>query len=173
MTPKEKLLEAVRHGYCVDESGNVFLKDKEVGQWTNNDGYRYIYLKISGNKCIIFTHRLMAYQKFGMVIFDKKIHVRHLDGNRINNSFDNIAIGTASENRMDIPRHIRVAIGKKANSLRKISAPTIDFVMKLISDRKSGLTISEIMQKHSISKDRYYYVTRYSSLGAKVRESLQ
>lgn len=53
------------------------------------------------------VHRLQAFQKYGENLFDSGMEVRHLDGNKENNSYDNIVIGTHSENMRDIPEAIR------------------------------------------------------------------
>lgn len=39
-------------------------------------------------------HRLQAYQKFGDKIYEDGIVVRYLNGDRYDNSYDNIGIGT-------------------------------------------------------------------------------
>ena len=62
------------------------------------------------------VHRLQAYQKFGDKIFESGTVVRHLDGNSLNNNFDNIEIGTQQENMMDIPTEQRIAHAKHAAS---------------------------------------------------------
>ena len=58
------------------------------------------------------VHRLQAYQKFGDKIYLKNIHVRHKNNISTDNSFENILIGTPSENAMDNPKEDRV---KRAN----------------------------------------------------------
>ena len=53
-------------------------------------------------------HRFMGYLKFGDEIYTKGMQVRHLDGNPLNNSWDNIAIGTQRDNTYDIPKEKRL-----------------------------------------------------------------
>lgn len=55
----------------------------------------------------VSVHRLVAYQKYGDKIYEEGIEVRHLDGNTLNFSEDNISIGTHSENMLDIPQEKR------------------------------------------------------------------
>lgn len=50
---------------------------------------------------------MVAYMKFGDKIYEHGMVVRHLDGNHFNNCFDNIEIGTQTDNIMDIPKEIR------------------------------------------------------------------
>ena len=45
--------------------------------------------------------------------------MRHLNGNEMDNSWDNIGIGTHSDNMMDMPKEVRVAKAKHASSFLK------------------------------------------------------
>lgn len=55
----------------------------------------------------VFVHRLVAYQKYGDKIYEEGIEVRHLDGNTLNFSEENIEIGSHSDNMLDIPKKKR------------------------------------------------------------------
>ncbi len=58
-----------------------------------------------GKKIQVFVHHLMAYKKFGQIFIDgfdstgEELIVIHLDGNSLNNSYDNIFLGTRSDSR--------------------------------------------------------------------------
>lgn len=56
----------------------------------------------------VLVHRIQALQKFGDKIFKDGIVVRHLNGEKTDNSWDNIAIGTHKDNAMDIPKEQRL-----------------------------------------------------------------
>jgi hypothetical protein len=86
--------------------------------YTNKNGYLFFSVRFNNIKHPknIPVHRLQAYQKFGDTIFDKNVVVRHLDGNPQNNSYENIGIGTQSENMYDIPKEKRIAHAKHASS---------------------------------------------------------
>ena len=110
---KEKLFYEM--GYRVSVEGQTIShKGNEVGFM--RAGYLHAGTTIKGRviKCPI--HRLQAYQKYGDLIYENAIEVRHLNGNKIDNSWDNIAIGTHSNNMMDIPEHIRIANALHATS---------------------------------------------------------
>jgi hypothetical protein len=53
----------------------------------------------------VFVHHLMAYKKFGKIFIDgfdssgAELIVIHLDGNTLNNSYDNIILGTRTDAR--------------------------------------------------------------------------
>jgi len=62
------------------------------------------------------SHKVIAYSLWGRSAFEEGIEVRHLDGNSHNNSIENLALGTSSENQLDKPQSIR---SKAAQSARK------------------------------------------------------
>jgi endoglucanase Acf2 len=86
---------------------------------------------------------MQAFKKYGYEMFKEGILVRHLNGVPTDNSYDNIAIGTASDNMMDIPVSVRRKKSSKANNVHN----HID----IIKDRKNGMTYAELMSKYNIS----------------------
>lgn len=74
---------------------------------------------IKWKKIFVPIHRFVAYQIYWDVIFARWVEVRHLDGNKDNNSKTNIAIWTHSDNMMDIPKHKRIEMAKRAASFVK------------------------------------------------------
>lgn len=102
--------------------------------------------------CMI--HRLQAYQKFGDKIYEKGIVVRHLNGDRYDNSYDNIDIGTNKDNKNDIPKEL-VSINCGQIS-RNYSKETIESIRK---DYENGMSYSNIMIKYNISsKGTVHYI---------------
>ncbi len=85
-----------------------------------------------------------------------KVHVRHLNGAKENNCFSNIAMGTASDNSMDIPKEVRVSQAKRAASAkRKLN----DSQLRMFrADRSGGMTIDKLATKYGISKTGAYYI---------------
>ncbi len=113
------LLEAVEKGYTIIE-GKIFHKGLQLKG--NCPKSRYIKFSIrtkDGKVAQVNVHRLVAYQKYGDKIFEKGIHVRHLDSDSINNLEDNIAIGTKSENELDKPPSVRMRAALIASSFSK------------------------------------------------------
>lgn len=107
---------ASKRGYVVCEKGTLYNpKGVEIGY--KNEKYYYTKIRVKGKPIKLKIHRLQAYQKYGGVIYDKGIVVRHKDGDSSNNSWDNILIGTQSENMMDIPKQIRIKRAIKASSV--------------------------------------------------------
>jgi len=116
---KEKIeIIASHRGYQVTDEGQVIgARGEPLSKVTiTSHGYHYFSLRVNGKSPRLYTHRLQAYQKYGSKLYEEGIEVRHLDGNRLNNSWDNILIGTHSENMMDIPQQIRIKRAKYASS---------------------------------------------------------
>lgn len=67
----------------------------------------------------------MAYQKYGDRIYNPRMVVRHLDGNPLNNSWENIAIGTQSENNMDKPPELRRRMAVHASSFMTVYSKSL------------------------------------------------
>lgn len=144
MTKANKILiESSKKGYKVDKEGYVIgLKGNKLSlNVISNIGYHYFSFRLDKLRVIVNTHRLQAFQKYGDKIFEEGIVVRHLDGNPLNNSWENIAIGTHSDNMMDIP-----ALKRRIKS----SHPKHDH-SEIIKDREDGMTYSEIMEKYNIT----------------------
>ena len=81
----------------VDKDGNIYKRLMPKG-----NRYLKFGLTINGKRLYIPIHRLQAFQKFGMKMFEPGIEVRHLNNNNYDNSWDNIALGTRSENMLDL-----------------------------------------------------------------------
>ena len=111
----DKIKMAHDKGYRVTKNGK-FLNPNgiEIGDVQNNR--LRVSIRLSKKRIIIHCHRLQAYQKFGDKMFEEGIVVRHLDGNSLNNCWDNIAIGTSSDNSMDRPEDDRIKHAKHASS---------------------------------------------------------
>jgi len=116
----------------------------------SNSGYLYCTLRRDGKRRILNVHQLQAYQKYGDVIFNDSIHIRHLNGNPKDNSWDNISIGTQSDNMMDIPKDVRVRSAKKAASyLRRFN---VCIIKEIRSKRALGYTLQELADEYNSSK---------------------
>lgn len=154
---KMAILEAINRGYTVDKKGNVIsptnnLLSTEGTRNLNGIHYKMFAITLKNKKRTnIKVHRLVAYLKYGDVIFEKGIVVRHINGDHKDNSWDNILIGTYSENMMDKPKNIRMNAAIKATSFcRKYSK---DFLEKLFKDRfENNMTYKSLTSKYDIGK---------------------
>ncbi len=149
------LLLAIEKGYRVDKHGDVYSKHgrKRVLR-TNKSGYLFFSIRIGNNKSHqVPVHRLQALQKYGSGMF-KHDCVRRLNGNKGDNSWENIAIGSIMDNWMDIPANIRIKITSEAN--QKYS---IDTVKEIRKRHKNGEKMKSLMADYGItSKGTFSFI---------------
>jgi hypothetical protein len=129
---------------------------------------RALYFDGSGYSCFghlfedgvrrISVHRLVAYKKFGEALFAPGIVTRHLDGNPRNNHPDNIAIGTHSDNMMDIPKAVRQQKAVAAASrLRKFSEDTVAEIRR---KKAAGASLKQLSAEYGAQKSTLSYIVR-------------
>lgn len=88
--------------YTISESGKVNNGRKDLKTFQNQGGYECLKLTdVGGNKKHFTLHRLVATHFIPNP--ENKPEVNHLDGNKSNNSVDNLEWCTSSENK----RHAR------------------------------------------------------------------
>jgi len=137
-------------GYYVDKDGTCFSKSGKVLKGTlTKSGYIVISTRIDGKTIKIGVHRLQAYQKYGEEIYKEGIKVRHFDNYSLNNSWDNILIGTNQDNMLDIPKEIRLKTAITASNSIKVYSD--ELVQEIKDYRNLGHTYLEIMSKYNIS----------------------
>lgn len=141
------LIEAFKRGYVIDLKGNCFnSKGSLIKGSVAKSGYRKFGIRFEGAAFPVFFHRLQAYQKYKEDMFKKGMEVRHKNNIQLDNTFDNILIGTHSQNMMDREKLDRLNSAVYATS----------FMVKhnhksIISDRNKGMTYKALMEKYSIS----------------------
>ena len=133
-------------GYKVEKDGTCISKSGKILLGTINNGYKTISTKLLGKTIKVRVHRLQPYQKFGEEIYKENIMIRHMDSNSLNNSWDNLKIGTHSDNMMDQSKEIR--INKASNAHKKYSD---ELVIEIKADRDSGYSYKDLMLKYNIS----------------------
>ncbi len=152
MNSKSKLILAQSKGYYIDKLGIIYSKRGVVKGNINKKGYRMFIMRSNNRLYNVATHRLVGYQKFGDKIFETNMLIRHLNGNPSDNSYDNIGIGTPSDNMMDIDKKIRQLRSKQAN--KKYSEETIELWRK---EHMSGISYKNLSIKYSIGKSMLSY----------------
>ena len=103
-----RLMQVIKAGYKVF-SNRVYAPDgSEQKLYITNNGYpAFTYGLKNINRGLVHVHRMVAFQKYGDLIFKKGCQVRHLDSNKLNFSANNIDIGTGVENWWDRPKSMR------------------------------------------------------------------
>lgn len=121
----DKIIIAANKGFIVSEEGVLYNK-KGVTVGSVLQGYHRCTIKVSGKNEYFHTHRLQAFQKYGYKLFDEGILVRHSNGNSEDNSWENILIGSSSDNMFDIPKNIRIKKALHATSfMRKFDKDSV------------------------------------------------
>lgn len=168
MTERERLDKAIQRGYKVDDTGIVISPyGRTLVGYIDNRGYTKIGVRYEDiSSYPIYIHRLVAYLKFGERLFDPGIETRHFNGNKLDNSNNNILIGTHSDNMQDIPKEVRKRTAQTAaNYLRKL---TEQEVVQLRTDYKNGLRYKYLTNKYNIAKSTIWYIINkvtYGSVG--------
>jgi len=105
--------------------------DFDTGEFVSHTGLRKIP-KLYGKQRYPSTaimrkqhfpiHKFVAYLLYGEISFAADVEVRHLDGNTLNLSKENIVLGTSADNQMDKSSDARSAAARKARAAQ--SRPT-------------------------------------------------
>jgi len=156
------LLEAQKHGYTCSKDGRVFSrKGREVGYTEDkrDEGgmcYRRFTVNVGKrpNRKTYHPaiHQFVALNKYGLVDFLSADCVRHLNGNSLDNSWGNIALGIVLDNIMDRePEERREhAIKASSHNMRK-DWHTIE------QRRYMGATYNELSTQFGVSKGTLSY----------------
>ena len=141
------ILEAYNRGYRVTKEGSVKgIKTKELSLSKNKKGYYSFNIRYDNKVTRVFVHRLQAYQKYGKKLFNEEVLARHLNGDSTDNSWDNILIGTQSDNMMDISEEERISKSLHATSfIRKYNKEEVK------KFHKKSKSYKETMEKFHIS----------------------
>lgn len=148
-----KTKEAYEKGYrCTKEGTVISHKNRSVGS-INNEGYHYFTIRVMGKNRKVLSHRLQAYQKYGESLFDEGIEVRHVNSDRADFSWDNILIGTHSDNMMDQPEEVR-----KEKALKAFKARPIQYDKVSVLKHYDEFGWSKTLKKYKMSKGNLSYL---------------
>lgn len=149
---------AKEKGYIVDESGIVWRSGRVIQVTKSRDGRSRFRIRDSRGKVVnIPVHRLIGYQKFGDIIFNVGMQVRHLDDDYTNNSMSNIDVGTQSDNMMDVPPDVRLSRAKHAASFNsnKVMAGGVIFDSYTDAAKHFGISDNGIRKRIKLRWDGY------------------
>jgi len=109
------IVEAFNRGYRILKNGDILSPTNKIRvPCYMASGYPFFNIRINKKICSIPAYKLCAYQKYGELSFACDC-IRHLDGNKRNTSWDNIELGTFSENALDKPEGERIRAAKIAS----------------------------------------------------------
>jgi hypothetical protein len=91
--------------YGVTKTGKIysFKRNKFLKLCDNGTGYKVVYLRINKQRYVKCVHRLVLEAFIGLC--PKGMECCHRDGNKWNNSLDNLRWDTRSNNSFDSVRH--------------------------------------------------------------------
>lgn len=151
------MIWSLKNGVTVDRCGIVKKKNGKIIKLRENSyGYKVFTAGPRERRVPVKVHCAVAFLKFGNSLFEEGQVVRHLNGHRTDNRWENIGIGTRSQNALDIPRDKRLEMAIHAASfLWKLSSKD---VKNLRSERESGANYKYLCKKYKVSKSTVSYV---------------
>ena len=157
---KPHLPLAKEKGYVVDEEGYVTSpRGTKLSPFPVRGGYLSFSMRIGEKSVKVPVHQLVAFQKFGEAYLVDGVQARHLDGNNQNNTWDNIDIGTATENAQDKPVEVRrracsiagkAGKGRARHFMRKLSFEQAEQIRKEYAS--GGVTQKQLAKKYNVGK---------------------
>ena len=142
-------LVAFTEGYRVNELGEVIKpngKICKINSWPKGKNLSYYVFGFRGYK--IQVHHLVAMQKYGVEWLLGNLLVRHKNNDSLDNTFDNIILGTKSDNWHDIPIEKReIHLGK----VHKASRIFTDDQVREIRTNKDKLSLKKMADKYNCS----------------------
>lgn len=129
---------SAKRGYFVDNSGQMFTPNRTLVQTKNRQGYIKCTVSINGKNKTLTAHRLVAYNKYKDKIYEAGVVVRHLDGDKLNNKYNNICIGSNLDNCLDIPAEERLerALNATKKTIKYDADEVLNYYIKCGRSRK-------------------------------------
>lgn len=145
---KNRYQAVLNLGYYVDSVGNLKYRGFDYSHlpYVDDKGYKVFNYTNAYKKSVkIKVHRLQAFQKFGYDLFQNYL-VRHVDGNKLNNSYLNIDIGDCIDNYKDKSRFEKLKYSIIKSGL-KVSERN-----NLRNDYKNGVSVKELCEIYNLKK---------------------
>ena len=100
---KQAYLIGYRFDFNTQELVLISGKRRDGRRVLSKFTYPTFSVKLSGCNFTVFVHRLAMYQVYGDILFEQGVVVRHLNDIPTDLRFENLAVGTSSDNILDIP----------------------------------------------------------------------
>jgi len=94
----EKFIQIKDHNYFVGDKGSIKGLKKLLSPKTKSNGYKEVQIYINKKPLMKYVHRLVAEYWIGEI--PKGYNINHIDGNKANNTLENLEIVTPSQNRL-------------------------------------------------------------------------
>lgn len=146
------VIDAIQRGFSVNLEGIVFRPDGEVQKLclpSAPDNQYYTFpISFNGGRVHVRVHRMVAFLKFGEAALLPGVHARHLDGDSLNNQWDNIAIGSQSQNMMDRTPSARSDHARSASRSRSLPDSTW---CEIEQRHREGMSFKAIRAEYGIA----------------------
>lgn len=131
--------------YEITRDGRVIshkrITPKEIKPFLDRDGYKRVTLQIDGKPKHFTIHRLVA--STYLINECDKPEINHIDGNKLNNSLENLEWVTRSENTQKAyDNQQQIALGKP-----KLNPELV----KEIRENKQNLNREQLARKYNVS----------------------
>jgi len=137
----------IENKYTIDKNGVVMNRNGRILTGSISDKYLKISVRTEFTTSYsLRVHKIQAYIKYGDEIFNNGCLVRHLNGDPLDNSWDNIVIGTQSDNMMDRSEESR------RNHVKRIEPIDETIILSMIKDKNNGLSYRKLVDKYNIPK---------------------
>lgn len=150
-------MSAYDKGYRILSDGRVLSPlGRIIKTGISASGYPRFTIRLDGRRETLYAYHLMGYQKFGEIALSYGMEVRHLNGNAADTSFENIGVGTHSQNLLDVPVHIRVSRAHAAAAhVRKLMD---NEVREIRMSYESGKSLNYLKEKYKLAKSTVSYI---------------
>lgn len=146
-----KFIPEVKDRYYINSKGELFTDygEKKMKDCLKNGYVKNALILKDGKSKFYFRHRLV------MMCFEpnknfENLQVNHIDGNKLNNSFENLEWCTNQENRIHAVK-IGLAASLKGEE-NPVSKLLESQVIDIIQDLLHGIPYSQICKKYNCSK---------------------
>lgn len=152
------IIPEIKDYYTITDKGEIYSDNSGLMKSRNkgNTEYQIINFQlINGKKKTFRVHRLVL-MSFKPITNMDNLQVNHIDGNKKNNSLDNLEWCSAKENIHHAIEHnlLKGHKGEKSN-FHKLTQEQIDLIFEL---RKQGLTQQQIANQVSCTRSNISYI---------------
>lgn len=149
-------------GYRATKSGDILGTSGKTRKLVvyGNKNYPYLGFTLAipstKRKVWVFAHQLQAYQKFGDEYLLSDLVVRHLNSDSLDNSYENIDIGTQKENMLDVSVDVRLKRSHYAAKTQRKVSP--EQVVEIRNKKANGHTLRMLMGEYGLAKSTLSYI---------------
>lgn len=148
--------------YSVDNMGNVYsvcynwrgYGERKLKTNINKYGYATVSLTKESKSKNVRVHKIVAEAFLGNK--PDGLQIRHLDGNKLNNNFENLKYGTAMENAQDREIHGNTARGERIGT-SKLTDNQVNEIRSSFNKRGDMVKLSK---KYGVSVTTIYYIIK-------------